>query len=653
MRIAGICLLAVLALTVGGMDRELRKIRDRNNAGSIQTVSDSRVRRTLNQQRADGSWPGIDYRHQGRGSWHPAKHLARLRLLAAGYAAPESEFHRDGEVLAAVLRGLDFWAERDPQSPNWWYSEIGTPRQLLDTLLLLGDDLPPEYPEKFRAILDRSRPGMTGQNKVWLAGIHLLKGVLCQRPELVREGREQILSELRLAASGREGIQSDWSFHQHGAQLQFGNYGLAYFTEMVRWLSVLSESVYAFPPDRTVVLQNYYRNGLRWVLFDRQMDFSACGRQNTERLPFQKYRTCVKTAVQLRRVTGEGALSEEAEFRFSGCRYFYDSDFLVFRTPEFYCSVKMSSRRIRGSETVNSENLLGRLTGHGATMLMSRRGELEEIGALWDWRKIPGVTAVQDDSSLFCRNPGWDNREEWVGGLSDGEVGFCAMEFDNGELTAKKSYFFPGSGMVCVGSGIRSRVDAPVITAVAQQRASGELKRDPHSGTVSNGSFSWKILSAPGAEIRTGIHDVTGNWKRVTAALSAAPVRGKIFYLYLDHGRRPRNGGYAYAVTPLGKPWEPVRLKTSSDSIHAIACRGMVMATFYRPGWAEFPDGTRLTAEQPCLLMVRGGRLYAADPGRKLEALTVRRNSRSYRIPLPRNRFAGSTVSLSLPAGTD
>ena len=584
MRIAGICLLAVLALTVGGMDRELRKIRDRNNAGSIQTVSDSRVRRTLNQQRADGSWPGIDYRHQGRGSWHPAKHLARLRLLAAAYAAPESKFFRNRELLAAVLRGLDFWAERDPQSPNWWYSEIGTPRQLLDTLLLLGDDLPPEYPEKFRAILDRSRPGMTGQNKVWLAGIHLLKGVLYQRPELVREGREQILSELRLAASGREGIQSDWSFHQHGAQLQFGNYGLAYFTEMVRWLSVLSESVYAFPPDRTVVLQNYYRNGLRWVLFDRQMDFSACGRQNTERLPFQKYRTCVKTAVQLRQVTGEGALSEEEEFRFSGCRYFYDSDFLVFRTPEFYCSVKMSSRRIRGSETVNAENQLGRLTGHGATMLMSRRRELEEIGALWDWRKIPGVTAVQDDSSLFCRNPGWDNREEWVGGLSDGEVGFCAMEFDNGELTAKKSYFFPGSGMVCVGSGIRSRIDAPVVTAAAQFRALGELKRDPCSGTVANGGFSWRILSAPGAEIRTGIHDVTGNWKRVTAALSAAPVRGKIFFLYLDHGRRPANGRYAYAVTPVGRSCDAVLLKTSSGSIHAIACCGAVMAAFLPAG---------------------------------------------------------------------
>lgn len=653
MRIAGICLLAVLALTVGGMDRELRKIRDRNNAGSIQTVSDSRVRRTLNQQRADGSWPGIDYRHQGRGSWHPAKHLARLRLLAAGYAAPESKFFRNRELLAAVLRGLDFWAERDPQSPNWWYSEIGTPRQLLDTLLLLGDDLPPEYPEKFRAILDRSRPGMTGQNKVWLAGIHLLKGVLYQRPELVREGREQILSELRLAASGREGIQSDWSFHQHGAQLQFGNYGLAYFTEMVRWLSVLSRSAYAFPPDRVEVLQNYYRNGLRWVLFDRQMDFSACGRQNTERLPFQKYRTCVKTAVQLRQVTGEGALSEEEEFRFSGCRYFYDSDFLVFRTPEFYASVKMSSRRIRGSETVNSENLLGRLTGHGATMLMSRRGELEAIGALWDWRKIPGVTAVQNDSSLLCRNPGWSNRKEWVGGLADGKAGFCTMEFDNGELAARKSYFFPGCGMVCIGSGIRSRVDAPVITAVAQQRASGELKRDPHSGTVSNGSFSWKILSAPGAEIRTGIRDVTGNWKRVTAALSAAPVRGKIFYLYLDHGRRPENGRYAYAVTPVGRSCDAVLLKTSSDSIHAIACDGVVMAAFYRPGWAEFPDGTRLMAEQPCLLMVRGGRLHAADPGRKLEVLSVRRNSRSYRIPLPRNRFAGSTVSLSLPAGTD
>lgn len=648
MKVFASCILAVLALSVWSMDPELLKIRDRNNVEAIQSVNDSRVSREWKQQRSDGSWPGIDYRHQGRGTWVPLAHLARLRLLAAAYAAPESKFFRNRALLAAVLRGLDFWAAQDPQSPNWWYSEIGTPRQLLNIMLLLGDDLPPEYPEKFRVILDRSRPGMTGQNKVWLAGIHLLKGVLYQRPELVREGREQILSELRLAAPGREGIQSDWSFHQHGAQLQFGNYGLAYFTEMVRWLSVLAGSVYAFPPDRAAVLQNYYRNGLRWVLFDRQMDFSACGRQHTGRFPFLKYRECVDAAARLRQVTGEGALSEEEEFRFSGCRYFYDSDFLVFRTPEFYASVKMSSRRIRGSETVNSENLLGRLTGHGATMLMSRRGELEEIGALWDWRKIPGVTAVQNNSSLLCRNPGWSNRKEWVGGLADGKAGFCTMEFDNGELAARKSYFFPGCGMVCIGSGIRSRVDAPVITAVAQQRASGELKRDPHSGTVSNGRFSWKILSAPGAEIRTGIHDVTGNWKRVTAALSAAPVRGKIFFLYLDHGRRPANGRYAYAVTPVGRSCDAVLLKTSSDSIHAIVCRGVVMATFYRPGWAEFPDGTRLTAEQPCLLMVRGGRLYAADPGRKLEALTVRRNSRSYRISLPQGRLAGSTVSLPL-----
>ena len=207
--------------------------------------------------------------------------------------------------------------------------------------------------------------------------------------------------------------------------------------------------------------------------------------------------------------------------------------------------------------------------------------------------------------------------------------------------------------MVCVGSGIRSRIDAPVITAAAQHRAFGELKRDPRSGTVSNGSFSWKILSAPGAEIRTGIRDVTGNWKRVTAALSAAPVRGKIFYLYLDHGRRPKNGRYTYAVTPVGRSCDATPLKTSSDAIHAIACDGVAMAAFYRPGWAESPDGTRLEAEQPCLLMVHGDRLYAADPGRKLKALTVRRNSRSYRISLPQGRLAGSTVSLPLSAKTD
>ena len=45
-----------------------------------------------------------------------------------------------------------------------------------------------------------------------------------------------------LNVSEGEGIQSDWSYHQHGSQLQFGNYGLSYLEDMLRWYQILNKT---------------------------------------------------------------------------------------------------------------------------------------------------------------------------------------------------------------------------------------------------------------------------------------------------------------------------------------------------------------------------------------------------------------------------
>ena len=66
--------------------------------------------------------------------------------------------------------------------------------------------------------------GMTGQNKVWLAGNVLIRALLQNDWQLAKEARKVIASEITLGQ--KEGINADWSFHQHGPQQQFGNYGL-------------------------------------------------------------------------------------------------------------------------------------------------------------------------------------------------------------------------------------------------------------------------------------------------------------------------------------------------------------------------------------------------------------------------------------------
>ena len=70
--------------------------------------------------------------------------------------------------------------------------------------------------------MENAKFGMTGQNKVWLAGNVMMRALLQNDAGLVKMARDTIVSEI---VTGKvEGIKDDWSFHQHGAQQQFGNY---------------------------------------------------------------------------------------------------------------------------------------------------------------------------------------------------------------------------------------------------------------------------------------------------------------------------------------------------------------------------------------------------------------------------------------------
>lgn len=79
-------------------------------------------------------------------------------------------------------------------------------------------------------VMENAKFGMTGQNKVWLAGNVMMRALLQNDYELVKMARDTIASEI--VTGGAEGIKDDWCFHQHGAQQQFGNYGLSFVSGM-------------------------------------------------------------------------------------------------------------------------------------------------------------------------------------------------------------------------------------------------------------------------------------------------------------------------------------------------------------------------------------------------------------------------------------
>ena len=195
-------------------------------------ISPKEIKHLINTLHTDGSWEDINYADTKRSGWEPKKHTERILKLTK-YHYQKKQILKPSErarLTNAIHQAMNFWFSRKLVCKNWWYNQIGIPRTLGPAFLLFEQEM--SEPEKQGAIkvMMNSSFGMTGQNKVWLAGNVLIRALLQNDWQLAKEARKVIASEITLGQ--KEGIKADWSFHQHGPQQQFGNYGLSFICNM-------------------------------------------------------------------------------------------------------------------------------------------------------------------------------------------------------------------------------------------------------------------------------------------------------------------------------------------------------------------------------------------------------------------------------------
>src|ERR1051326_4284508 len=78
----------------------------------------------------DGRWPDIDYNDQSRSEWKVASHLLNLLRMAAAYRIGAGAGRPNAALKQKITAALRWWLEADPQNPNWWHNQIGTPKLL-------------------------------------------------------------------------------------------------------------------------------------------------------------------------------------------------------------------------------------------------------------------------------------------------------------------------------------------------------------------------------------------------------------------------------------------------------------------------------------------------------------------------------------------
>lgn len=516
-----------------------------------------KIRNYLSCLRSDGAWNDINYEDTKRSGWEPKQHADRVLEMVKLYKTPGQEFYHSLKLKEMVHRALSYWFIAKPKCLNWWQNEIGIPKTLGAACILIEDELSEEERRGIEEVMSAAKIKMTGQNKVWLAGNVLIRGLLQYKPDLVKMARDTIMSEICVGRA--EGIKSDWSFHQHGPQQQFGNYGLAYLSSMVFYNKLFDGTDYRFDIEHKQILESFINEGYKWVMWNRHMDVSALGRQLFHNAQLHKGYALAFSAADF----GIDGFPLRGNL-LVGHKHFDESDYTIHRTARWMASLKMSSSRVTGTEVVNEDNLLGYYLGDGATYYYVRGDEYKDVFPFWDWRKIPGVTAYEDTALIpNIRKNKSKNRSHLVGGITYGDMGISAMTLDRDGLSAHKAWIFTDDYVACLGGGISSDSLLRVTTGV-----DARIKRDKFMYFENN---EWRALDGHG-KFDVGIHkfhhddtgyviiasdelyiyagEKSGSWSDFMKMYRPDTITGDVVTLHINHGINPKDKSYLYFILP-------------------------------------------------------------------------------------------------------
>jgi hypothetical protein len=658
---------------------------------------------------ATGRWSDVNYADRSITNWSLRDHLNRLVRMAKAYADPASSLVGSASLRDGILKAYDAFVSLDPRSDNWYFNEIATPQLLAQTILLVEPQLGATRVTSGLGIVARSyQPRSvnsgtnTGANRIDRAYASLIRGVVTRSASLTSESFLAVGDTIVVTPA--EGIQVDGSYYQHGPQLSSASYGVT-FTRLASDVAVLGAGTsFAMPQGKVQTMADFLLDGQQWLIRGTTLEWTAMGRSHTragvrnnglnmiepvrDALAMGADRRAELLAMEQRLVAARSSGRADPALALVGSRHFWRSDITTHHRPDYYTSVKISSTRTLQPESGNGEGLQNLHLADGVTLIMQRGDEYDGIFPVWDWRRLPGTTTEQTAYSLKPASDwGVAGTSSFAGGVSDGMHSLTVFDYDRRGVGAHKSWFFFDDEFVALGAGI----DAPaatgeVITTLNQTFRKGTTSWGATTGqtgtlttgTLSRSDLAWAVHDGIGYVFPTAssatIRSVSqsGSWSAINSSQSSAPVSADVFSLQVNHGRTPRDAGYAYVVLPGSTAVETaayaadpgIRILSNTRTLQAVRHDGLglTQAAFFAPGTLAAGGGLSLAVDKPAAVMLQetttGLRLSAANPAAVATTLRVdvRREGADaaadfarVTLRLPGGELGGSTVIRELP----
>jgi chondroitin AC lyase len=599
--------------------------------------------------------------------------------MARQWGWGHSQGSPDSTLAGQVQLALGYWLDNDfINVGNWFPNDISVPYIVGTSMLIMGGAITLTSGQSSAAdsILarraDKALPGvnyqprvLTGANAVLLSKNIVIEGAVTDDDDTIETGMSAIFDEIAVGTTlAAEGIQADESFHQHGAQLYSGGYGLDFSRDTSFFANLARGTRFALDPTTQAILAAYMLDGQQWMTCGNLIDYGAKGRGITRKAACTNDLSLSWACNDMASLNGPRATEFEAfSDRISqddvhgadapaGSRGFWRSDFATFRSNAFYASVKMVSTRTNGSESGNGEGLKNFYVAQGCTYLMCSGDEYFNIFPVWDWRRVPGVTCGQGTAPL--PQLGWSGGtglNTFAGVVSDGTCGAAAMHFEVDQdvpATARKAWFYFGLELVCLGAAIASTAEPTIFTSINQCHLNGSVTT--YDGTTvstapagpTTSTLDWVyhggigyIFPAP-TSVVVQAKSQPGNWHDINTSQPDASLSEDVFSLWIDHGAKPSSATYAYVVLPGSQSGVssyasdvPVSVLSNSSDLQAAqrSSEGLTQAVFHGAGSLQVGAGLTLTTDSPCLLMIRQQRgglaLCVSDPKQSRQQVTI------------------------------
>ncbi|EUN38358.1 polysaccharide lyase 8 family protein [Staphylococcus aureus] len=419
---------------------------------------------------------------------------------------------------------------------NWWDYEIGTPKSLTNTLILLNGDISSDEKKKYTAPIKTFTPKSDeilssvgkaepakGGNLVDIAKVKLLESIIEEDKDMTKNSIDsfnKVFTYVQSNSTGKErnGFYKDGSYIDHQDVPYTGAYGVVLLEGISQMMPMIKETPFKETSQNDTILKSWIDDGFMPLIYKGEMmDLSrgrAISRENEtshsasvtvmksllrlsdamDESTKAKYKKIVKTSVKsdssykqndylssYSDISKMKALMEDSTLSTNDLtqqlKIYNDMDRVTYHNKDldFAFGLSMTSKNVARYESINNENLKGWHTGAGMSYLYNSdvKHYRDNFWATADMKRLAGTTTLDNEEPKENKN----SDKTFVGGTKfDDQHASIGMEFENQDktLTAKKSYFILNDKIVFLGTGIKN-TDSSMnpVTTIENRKANG------------------------------------------------------------------------------------------------------------------------------------------------------------------------------------